>query len=50
MAEYCKAENFVGAISNIHEQPAVAQDKAEKATQKMKDLAAVDELLKKGGT
>ena len=50
VAEYYKAGTFVGAISNIQKQPAVAQDKAEKATQKVKNLETVDELLKKGGT
>jgi len=48
VAEYYKAETFVGAINNIQKQAAVAQDKAEKATQKVKHLETVDELLKEG--
>ena len=50
VAEYYKGGTFVGAINNIQKQAAVAQDKAEKATQKVKHLETVDELLKKGGT
>jgi len=50
VAEYYKGGTFVGAINNIQKQAAVAQDKAEKATQKVKHLERVDELLKKGGT
>jgi len=43
LEEYYKAGTFVGAISNIQKQAAVAQNKAEKATQKVKNLETVHE-------
>lgn len=48
--EYYKAGTFVGAISNIQKDSAVAQDKAEKATRQIQKIPTVDELLKQGGT
>jgi len=41
VAEYYKLGTFVGAINNIQKQAAIAQDKAEKATQKAKHLETV---------
>jgi len=50
VAEYYKAGTFVGAISNIQKDSAVAQDKAEKARRQLQKIPTVDELLKQGGT
>ena len=45
-----KRELSSARLGTLQKQAAVAQDKAEKATQKVKNHETVDELPKKGGT